>query len=157
MPATARSSQFSKDVIVGGRARLLLKSPLFPVRIEPISQEVQTIDSFGDQGTWAWQVRADKPGGHELSLVLSIFGPNGEEVEIENPRAELVLNAQGSLPYYGGLVWRGIIDFMNSLTTMIIAGAAAVAAIAAGIRYWVRKRSAKNLPEAQSAQGGLDS
>lgn len=140
LPSLARRPPLSKDVTVGGRARLELKSPLFPGTIKPISQEIQAIDSLGDVGTWAWQIRADKPGDHELSLVLSILGPEGNEVVVQNRREEIVLHVEKDFSYFAGVVWRGTIDFLTSLAGAITAVAGALL-LALGVYSQMSKRS----------------
>ncbi|MCA1602985.1 MAG: hypothetical protein LC776_15580 [Acidobacteria bacterium] len=121
--------QLYQEVKVGGRTRLSLVSPLFPGTIEPISQEIQLIDSSGEMGYWAWQVRADKPGDHKLSLVLSILGPEGNDVQIQNRREEITLHVEKSFSYYAGVAWQTTTGFITSLTGIITAIVAAVVAI----------------------------
>jgi len=131
------STQVSRDVMVGGRARLMLVSPLFPGSIEPVSQEVQVIDSSGDSGTWAWQVKADKPGTHSLSLVLSILRPDGDDLLVQNPRIELAFHAPETVSYHASNAWRGFTGFLTSLTGLVTAAVAAIVAVL-GLRHGKR-------------------
>jgi len=139
--------RLNHDVAVGGHSRLRLVSPLFAGNIEPISQEVQVIKESGDSGRWSWEVRPDKPGDHRLSLVLTIFGPDGKQVQVENNRVEIRLHATGDVGYYASLWWTRITGFIASLQGLVVAIAAIVAVMGgAAIRKRRNEPSQRLLP-----------
>jgi len=140
--------RLNHDVVVGGHARLRLVSPLFAGSIEPISQEVQVVKESGDSGRWSWEVRPDKPGNHRLSLVLTIFGPDGKQVQVENNRVEIRLHATADAGYYASLWWTRVTGFIVSLQGLVVAIAAIVAVMGgAAIRKRRNEPSQRQAPE----------
>lgn len=140
--------RLNHDVVVGGHARLRLVSPLFAGSIEPISQEVQVVKESGDSGRWSWEVRPDKPGNHRLSLVLTIFGPDGKQVQVENNRVEIRLHATADAGYYASLWWTRITGFIVSLQGLVVAIAAIVAVMGgAAMRKRRNEPSQRQAPE----------
>jgi hypothetical protein len=76
----AKTLRSSSMALVGGRARLELLSPSFPGKITPITPAIQVIDTFDDAGKWSWEVKADKTGLYEFSLVLNVLNNGNDEL-----------------------------------------------------------------------------
>jgi hypothetical protein len=125
------------DISVGDAVRLRLLAPLLPVRIEPVSSEVQPLRPERPEGFWEWRVAADEPGVHRLSLVASVVDPEGGETVLENHQVELRLHAEGTLGYYAARTWN---DLMASV--MNAQGIAALASLLGGT--WLARRRARS-------------
>ena len=138
--------QENQQVPVGGQARLELKSPLSPVTIKPLSEELLPIKTALDYGQWYWEVRADEPGDHRLPFVLTIFEPDGKTVKAQKQES-LLIHTEGTATYYLGTVWRGLRDFVTSTQTIVVA-LAAVFGTVAGVLVKVQQR--------KKAAGGSD-
>ena len=103
-PAVAQDEDLFKDgIVVGDQARLRLVAPLLPVRVEPVSAEVQRLPPDRPEATWQWQLVADEPGMHRLSLVASVVDADGGEVLLENRQIEVRLHATATT----GRTWDG--------------------------------------------------
>lgn len=133
------ASGLRQNTLVGGRARLLLVSPLFAGRIEPVSEEVQTIVTNGDAGTWSWEIRPDAPGEYKLSLVLSILDSDDRIVEVQNQRVEITVQSVASSRYYIGVAWNSATDFLATLQGAVLAVASTLAA-AVGLIATLRRK-----------------
>lgn len=129
-------------VPVGGRARLELKAPLSPVTIKPLSEELLPIESAPEYGQWYWELRADEPGDHRLSFVVTIFAADGKTV-LAQKQEPLAIHAEGTATYYLGIVWRGFRDFVTATQTIVVALAAVFGTIAGGlVKVQQRRRKA---------------
>jgi hypothetical protein len=133
---------FKHDISVGDAVRLRLLAPLLPVRIEPVSSEVQPLRAERPEAFWEWRVIADEPGMHRLSIVASVVDPDGGEVVIENREVELRLHAEGTVGYYAGRAWNGLMAFVMS-AQVLVAGIAALASVLGGT-WLARRRRARS-------------
>lgn len=132
---------FKNDITVGDAVRLRLLAPLLPVRIEPVSTEVQPLLPERPQGFWEWRVVADEPGVHRLSMVASVVDPEGGETVLENKQVELRLHAEGTTGYYAARAWN---DLMASVMNVqgLAAAIAALASLLGGT--WLARRRARS-------------
>lgn len=133
---------FKNDISVGDAVRLRLLAPLLPVRIEPVSSEVQPLRPELPEAFWEWRVIADEPGMHRLSIIASVIDPDGGEVVIENRQVELRLHAEGTVGYYAGRAWNGLMAFVMNAQGLV-AGIAAVASVLGGT-WLARRRRARS-------------
>lgn len=125
--------QFKNEIMVGDTVRLRLVAPLLPVQTEPISSEVQRIAPENPRAEWTWQVVAEEPGEHRLSIVASVLDSEGKEVLIENPRVEIRLHASGTFSYYIGRFWAGATSFLVTAQGALVA----VITIASAAGAWL--------------------
>ena len=131
---------FKDEIVVGDVVRLRLLAPLLPVRIEPISTEVQPLHPERPEATWRWQVVADRPGMHRLSIVASVVEPDGGEVVLENREIQVRLHADGTVAYYAGRMWDGLTMFVMSAQGVVAAIAAGASAVGGA---WLARRRAR--------------
>ena len=129
---------FKTDITVGEVVRLRLLAPLLPVRIDPVSSEVQSLRPEQPETVWEWQVVADEPGVHRLSIVASVVDPDGGETVIENRSVEVRLHAEGTVGYYAGRAWNGVTTFVMNAQGLV-AAIAGVASVLGGT--WLARRS----------------
>jgi hypothetical protein len=134
---------FKNEISVGDRVRLRLVGPLLPVRIEPISSEVQRLSPEHPSASWRWVLVADEVGVHRLSIVASVLDPDDGEVLIENRHIEVRLHAEGTIGYYAGNAWNGLASFVMSAQGMAVGIAAIASALGGGWLARRRSRSAR--------------
>jgi membrane protein implicated in regulation of membrane protease activity len=80
--------------------------------------------------------------------VLTIFGPDGKQVQVENNRVEIRLHATADAGYYASLWWTRVTGFIVSLQGLVVAIAAIVAVMGgAAMRKRRNEPSQRQAPE----------
>lgn len=140
-PAVAQDDDLLKNAIaVGDLVQVRLVAPLLPVRIEPVSAEVQRLEPGRPEATWRWQLVADEPGVHRLSLVATVVDSDGRII-VENPPIEVRLHATATTGWYVGRAWAGVTTFVMSAQGLVV-GIAALASAVGGT--WLARRRARS-------------
>lgn len=147
---------FKNEISVGDEVRLRLVGPLLPVRIEPISSEVQRLSPEHPSASWQWQLVADEPGVHRLSIVASVLDPEDGEILLENREIEVRLHAEGTVGYYAGRTWIGLSSFIMSAQGMVIGVAALASALGGGWLARRRSRAAREQEPEPAVERGRD-
>jgi hypothetical protein len=138
-------------VVVGGIARLALVSPTFPGSIGVVSSEEQRIDGVAESGSWSWEIKPDRPGGYVASLVLSILGPDGEELLKQNARIPVSVIVPDTPAYRIEQIWLGFLAITTSAAGVLAGVATALAAAFALVPALRRRKAGKVEPPAEAS------
>ncbi|WP_142059856.1 hypothetical protein [Pseudonocardia kunmingensis] len=147
VPQDQDQDLFKDEIVVGDHVQLRLVAPLLPVRIEPVSAEVQLLLPDRPETTWQWQIVADEPGLHRLSIVASVVGADGAQVLLENRQIEVRLHATATMGWYLGRAWEALAAFVMSAQG-VLAGIAALVSAAGGA--WLARRRARQAAPSDS-------
>jgi hypothetical protein len=146
-PAVAQDDDlFKNEIAVGDLVQVRLVAPLLPVRVQPVTAEVQRLEPGRPEARWRWQLVADEPGLHRLSLVATVVDTDGK-VLLENRPIEVRLHATATTGWYMARAWAGVTAFVMSAQGVVV-GIAAIASAAGGT--WLARRRARSAQIAEA-------
>jgi hypothetical protein len=96
--------------------------------IKPMTVQDQEIVESGEPSYWSWEVQPKDVGDYELSFILSTLSEDGTSIEVPNSRVVIWLHAKETWPHWIGVMYGGILNFLNSLSGVAVGAIGALSA-----------------------------